>query len=40
VNKLEKWGVIALPTIEKELACGEKGLGALMEPEDIADIIK
>lgn len=35
INKLEKWGVNILPTVEGYLACGDIGKGKLLEPEEI-----
>ena len=34
LKKLESWGTVILPCGEGNLACGTKGLGRLLEPED------
>ena len=31
-RKLQKLNIIVLKTVEKTLMCGDKGLGAMMEP--------
>ena len=40
VNQLEAWGCKVLPTVEKTLVCGDKGLGAMAEVETIFDEVK
>ena len=40
VNQLEAWGCKVLPTVEKTLVCGDKGLGAMAEVETMVDEVK
>ena len=40
MNQLEAWGCKVLPTVEKTLVCGDKGLGAMAEVETIFDEVK
>ena len=40
VNQLEAWGYKVLPTVEKTLVCGDKGLGAMAEVNTIVDEVK
>ena len=40
VNQLEAWGYKVLPTVEKTLVCGDKGLGAMAEVDTIVDEVK
>ena len=40
VNLLEAWGCKVLPTVEKTLVCGDKGLGAMAEMDTIVDEVK
>ena len=39
LKTLEKWGVKVLPTASGYLACGDEGVGKLMEPDKIYDAI-
>ncbi|MFH1197159.1 MAG: bifunctional phosphopantothenoylcysteine decarboxylase/phosphopantothenate--cysteine ligase CoaBC [bacterium] len=39
LKKLERWGIIILPTDEGYLACGDTGKGKLLEPDKIFEII-
>ena len=40
MNQLEAWGYKVLPTVEKTLVCGDKGLGAMAEVNTIVDEVK
>jgi len=40
VKQLEAWGYKVLPTVEKTLVCGDKGLGAMAEVDTIVDEVK
>ena len=40
VNQLEAWGYKVLPTVEKTLVCGDKGLGAMAEVDTIVEEVK
>lgn len=40
LNTLESWGSRVLPTGEGRLACGEVGMGRLLEPERVFDLIR
>ena len=40
MNQLEAWGYKVLPTVEKTLVCGDKGLGAMAEVDTIVDEVK
>ncbi|EAR95652.2 phosphopantothenoylcysteine decarboxylase (macronuclear) [Tetrahymena thermophila SB210] len=40
INQLKEWNIIVLPTVEKILVCGDKGLGAMAEVLTICDSIK
>ncbi|NOZ74254.1 MAG: bifunctional phosphopantothenoylcysteine decarboxylase/phosphopantothenate--cysteine ligase CoaBC [FCB group bacterium] len=35
IKTLLKWGVTVLPTAEGTLACGDEGIGRMLEPDDI-----
>lgn len=39
IDALTGWGYIEIPTVEKVLACGDKGYGAMAEVETIAQIV-
>lgn len=39
LENLESWGCRVLPTGEGRLACGEVGMGRLLEPERVFDLI-
>ena len=40
LGTLESWGCRVLPTGEGRLACGEVGMGRLLEPERVFDLIR
>lgn len=40
IKVLEDLGVVVLPTVEKLLACGDQGLGAMESPQNIAQACK
>jgi len=40
ISKLESWGFIHVQPIEKTLACGDKGCGAMQEVKEIAKIVE
>ena len=40
LEKLQNWGTNILPTQEGRLACGDIGLGKLLEPEIVIEMIK
>ena len=40
VTQLESWGYKVLPTVEKTLVCGDKGLGAMAHVDTIIGEVK
>ena len=40
VTQLESWGYMVLPTVEKTLVCGDKGLGAMAHVDTIVSEVK
>jgi len=40
VSQLEGWGYKVLPTVEKTLVCGDKGLGAMADLDTIVSAVK
>ena len=40
VSQLEAWGYTMLPTVEKTLVCGDKGLGAMADLDTIVSAVK
>jgi phosphopantothenoylcysteine decarboxylase len=40
LSKLTSWGVQVVPPVEKELACGDLGVGGLAAPEVVAEAVR
>ena len=40
MSQLEAWGYTMLPTVEKTLVCGDKGLGAMADLDTIVSAVK
>ena len=40
MSQLEGWGYKVLPTVEKTLVCGDKGLGAMADLDTIVGAVK